>query len=166
MQLFGEVQDVLHLCRDSTHSYGPHLNRMRRARRYKYSPRERLFIFLCYCRQYGSNSFRRMANTWSWSHATVFQDFMWLRENLVAHEAMVSAVTWGTPQERETQRLQLQRAGVCASIPSPTHAVGLHARFHTCDGIISGSFMRRCAARWPRRRRLHLRRNERLRQAL
>ena len=132
LKLLGEVEDVMHLCRDSEGLYGQALNRQRRARRFKYSPRERLFIFLCYCRQYGSNSFRRMANAWSWSHAMVFVDFIWLRSNLVAHPALVSRVSWGTPHEREAQRVQLQRAGLWALTMQLSLVVPCVLRLDTC----------------------------------
>ena len=111
--LYGEVESVLLLCRDLQGDYGTALNCQRRRRRYKYGPRERLFIFLCFCRQYGGRSFRRMANNWNWSVSSVFADFIWLRENLICLPALSSKLRWGTPQERETQRLDLIRAGVC-----------------------------------------------------
>ena len=111
--LYGEVESVLFLCRDTLNDYGTALNLQRRRRRYKYGPRERLFIFLCFCRQYGGKSFRRQANSWNWSVSSVFVDFIWLRANLICLPAMAAKLCWGTPQERETQRLHLIRAGVC-----------------------------------------------------
>ena len=112
---FGEVESVLLLCRDTQDAYGAVMNRQRRRRRYKYGPRERLFIFLCFCRQYGGRSFRRHANNWNWSVSSIFVDFVWLRANLICLAAMTSMLRWGTPQERESQRLRLIRAGALAA---------------------------------------------------
>lgn len=103
--LLTAVMDVMLLCRDIDDEYGPELNALRRKRRFKYSARERLFYFLVYCRQY--QSFRRTASsaTIAWNTTSVRADFVWLRSQLVK-------MSWGTPDDREQQRLNLIRAGV------------------------------------------------------
>ena len=45
--LLAAVMEVLHMCRDTNDEYGPVLNAARKRRRFKYSARERLFMFLC-----------------------------------------------------------------------------------------------------------------------
>ena len=108
--LLASVMDVMILCRDEYGEYGKELNAKRRKRRFKYSARERLFIFLCYCRQY--QSFTRTGNKERWCRSSVYADFLWLRRCLVTHPALRAKVAWGTPQEREAQRAALERAGV------------------------------------------------------
>ena len=107
------VMDVMVLCRDVDDEYGEELNAARRKRRFKYSTRERLFIFFVYARQY--QSLRRTANTWMWSTSSVYAEFLWLRKKLVVHPEMRSKVKWGTPEEREEER----RALVAAGAPLP-----------------------------------------------
>ena len=105
-----EVMDVMVLCRDIHGEYGKDLNAKRRKRRFKYSARERLFIFLRYCRQY--QSFARTGNKEHWCTSSVYADFLWLRRCFVTHPALRAKVAWGTPQEREAQRAALVRSGV------------------------------------------------------
>ena len=47
-ELLDAVRYVLESCRDIGDEYGPMLNSMRRQRRYKYLPCERLFFFFAY----------------------------------------------------------------------------------------------------------------------
>ena len=110
--LFAAVTDVMHECRDVNGEYGEFENRERRKRRYKYSAEERLFIFLMYCRQYQSFARTSESGTVNWSKTSVRADFVFLRARLCAHPALMSKVAWGTPQEREAQRVQLVLAGV------------------------------------------------------
>ena len=108
--LLDNVMDVMVLCRDIGFEWGKELNQYRRRRRFKYSARERLFISLCFCRQY--QSFSRAGNKEHWSRSSIYADFLWLRQCLVAHPFLQAQVAWGTPQEREAQRVALVRAGV------------------------------------------------------
>jgi hypothetical protein len=123
-ELLGDVMDVMLLVRDVDHDYGPELNAQRRKRRFKYSARERLFIFLTYCRQY--QSYDRTGQKWAWCRSSIYADFLWLRKNLVQHTTLVSAVYWGTPQECEADRVSLVNAGV---LPP-----GFETTTFICDG--------------------------------
>ena len=51
-ELFNDVKDVLMLARNHDDIYGEELNSARRSHAYKYSPKERLFIFLVYVHEY------------------------------------------------------------------------------------------------------------------
>ena len=102
----------MHECRDVNGEYGEVENSERRKRRYKYSAEERLFFFLMYCRQYQSFARTSESGTVNWSKTSVRADFVFLRDRLSAHPALMSKVAWGTPQERDAQRVQLEVAGV------------------------------------------------------
>ena len=113
-ELLAAVMAVLLLCRDPYNKHGVH-NPRRRYRRFKYSARERLFVFLCYFRQYGTIRHTQVKERWYGLAA----DIKWLRRKLVTHPWLLATLEWGSPAAREAERQFHVDAGACSQ-PTPT----------------------------------------------
>ena len=102
--LLADVRPVLLRARDADGNYTRLQNIRRRSRAFRYSPEERLFAFLAYMRQY--RPLRAMAKQYGISFNALRADVKWLRDQLVAHPALVQEVQWPSAAERaETRRL-------------------------------------------------------------
>ena len=107
--LLADVEHVFLKPRDAYGKFTEAEAALRRRRKFKHSPAERLLAFLVYLRTYPP--LRKFDKYWGMCPTQCWEDFHWLREQLVDEPVMVAEVQWPSAAQRAATRELLTRCG-------------------------------------------------------